>query len=111
MKVKYNDNGKMVVIGEIKDGVFEKKVNANMHLMEIYDNTPGIQSVIDNYLEDFDMIRIESDDGQVFESPKNFWIENRFKADHGHGDQYFMNKKKWEEAKGYINQTSIFDYV
>ena len=89
--IYYNDKQ----IGQIVNRTFFKKVDDNKHLMKIFGNTPGIQDTIDEHLEEFDKIHILTKLGKVFKVDKKTWLEKRFCKDLGHGKQYFMDIKHW----------------
>jgi hypothetical protein len=95
-------------IGEIKNRVFSKLVDDEVHLMRNFGNTPGIQSTIDYHLEEFDEIKIETKKGLIFKSTKDNWLENRFDFDFGYGRQYFMSPRWWNMCfKGVVQKKEI----
>jgi hypothetical protein len=91
MQIYYNDK----IIGQIKDRTFYKTVDDNRHLMRIFGDTPGIQDTIDEHLDEFDNIEINTKKGKTFKVEKDKWLINRFHKDLGHGKQYFMDIKHW----------------
>ncbi len=64
--------------------------------MRIFGNTPGIQDTIDEHINDFDTIQIDTNKGRAFVTNKDNWLKNRFPLDLGYGKQYFMAKDKWK---------------
>jgi hypothetical protein len=93
--LQYQDGNKNKNIGHISNRVFEKKINERRHLMHVLGDTPGIQSSINECLNDFDTIRITTDKGNIFETSKENWLKNRFSKNFGHGLQYFMSRDHW----------------
>jgi len=106
-ELTYYEKGKIKKIGVIKNRVFTKFIDDEKHLMRIFDNTPGVQAIIDFYSDLFDSIRIETKAGKVFSSSKQYWMEHRFEHDFGHGKQYFMSKKNWERQQVKMEELNI----
>jgi len=104
--IKYYGNKEIRKIGVIKKRVFMKSIKEDKHLMRIFGETPGIQKIIDTYLNDFDEIKITTDSGKVFKTTKRNWVSNRFEFEAGHGKQYFMNLKHWEVVEPNITYKS-----
>ena len=92
----YYQKGGQKKIGSIKNRIFSKIVNEDRHLMRKLGNTPGIQSIIDPYLDLFDFIEIKTDKGKTFKVTKNVWLKNRFELSFGYGKQYFLSLKWWQ---------------
>jgi len=71
----YYQKGGQKKIGSIKNRIFSKIVNEDRHLMRKLGNTPGIQSIIDPYLDLFDFIEIKTDKGKLLRLQKMFGLK------------------------------------
>jgi len=97
----YQDKDKKRIIGWIENETFIKKINPNFHLQRIWGDTPGIQKVIWDRIED-KVKEIKVFAGKIiFKISKEIFNREKVVKDYGHGLQYFVNRRFWEIENPY----------
>ena len=90
------DNGS--VVGELKDGWLEKKVNPAIHKLHSPSGWATDKSHIDRLVQiDAKGIRLRLVTGQTLEATLKDLIEHGFEMNRGHGRQWVLVDQHWDE--------------
>ena len=91
-----NDNGS--VVGELKNGWLEKKVNPAIHKLQSPSGWATDKSHIDRLIQiNAHGIRLRLVTGQTLQATLKDLIEHGFAMDRGHGKQWVLVDQHWDD--------------
>ena len=97
MQIKIYDfkKGRSVLAGTLSGNVFTKRVNPAKHKMRVMDGYGIEEDVFAKHA--FDIVRIEEQGGNIYESPRSIW-DIQYAKDYGHGKQKFLSVKDMQKV-------------